>query len=425
MTATARLLCVIGSGETSPTMLSVHAHLMARAGSPPGPAVMLDTPYGFQENADAISARARAYFRIKLGRPLDVASLRDRETAEPIALERVYNQLREARYVFAGPGSPSYALRQWRRSRVPDLLAGHLAHGGCVTFASAAAITLGSLALPVYEIYKVGEPTHWLQGLDLLRPLGLDLVVLPHYDNTEGGTHDTRYCYMGPRRMAQLERQLPHGVSILGVAEHTAAVFDLDADTLEVRGRGFVAVRRNEVERRFDPGTPIALDQLRRGSVGQYDLRAAAPAFAPGNGGSRSHAGDGSAVEIAEARRRQFERTLARSDFDAAVATLLDLDARLAGWTAEGDSRSLERARSIFRGMLVRLGEVLRRRPVDPQQLIAPFVELALRLRDDARRHRRWTDADLVREALAELRVEVRDTPSGPEWSLPGSGRID
>jgi hypothetical protein len=30
--------------------------------------------------------------------------------------------------------------------------------------------------------------------------------------------------------------------------------------------------------------------------------------------------------------------------------------------------------------------------------------------------------ADLVRAALRELRVEVRDTPSGPQWSLPPGG---
>ena len=62
--------------------------------------------------------------------------------------------------MFAGPGSPSYALRQWARPPVPAaLLADLLATGGCVTFASAAALTLGVATVPVYEIYKVGaEP---------------------------------------------------------------------------------------------------------------------------------------------------------------------------------------------------------------------------------------------------------------------------
>ena len=232
----------MGSGETAPTMVPVHADLMSRVESPPASAVMLDTPYGFQENAAEISAKAVGYFSVNVGHPLEVASLRDSETAEPLAVERVHNQLRDASYIFAGPGSPSYALRQWRGSRIPELICDHLTHGGCITFASAAATSLGRLALPVYEIYKVGEKVHWLEGLDLIAGVGLDFVVIPHYDNSQGGTHDTRYCFMGERRLRLLEEKLPDGLAILGVAEHTAAIFDLDAGTLEVRGRGFVAV---------------------------------------------------------------------------------------------------------------------------------------------------------------------------------------
>src|SRR6266571_3494942 len=33
-------------------------------------------------------------------------------------------------------------------------------------------------------------------------------VVIPHYDNAEGGTHDTRFCYLGERRLAALEALL-------------------------------------------------------------------------------------------------------------------------------------------------------------------------------------------------------------------------
>ena len=101
MTSTARLLCLMGSGETAPPMASVHADLMRRVDSPPGRAVMLDTPYGFQENADEISARARAYFRVNVGHPLEVASLRDQESADPIALARLHDQLGDARYVLS------------------------------------------------------------------------------------------------------------------------------------------------------------------------------------------------------------------------------------------------------------------------------------------------------------------------------------
>jgi hypothetical protein len=110
--------------------------------------------------------------------------------------------------VFAGPGSPSYLARQWLATGVPDALRRRLTGGdrsAATVFASAAACTVGRLAIPVYELYKVGEAPHWRDGLDLLRPLGLDAIVVPHYDNAEGGTHDTSCCYIGDRRLRTLE----------------------------------------------------------------------------------------------------------------------------------------------------------------------------------------------------------------------------
>ena len=49
----------------------------------------------------------------------------------------------------AGPGSPTYALRQWRESLIPKILHEKLISGGAVTFASAAALTLGIATVPV------------------------------------------------------------------------------------------------------------------------------------------------------------------------------------------------------------------------------------------------------------------------------------
>ena len=102
--------------------------------------------------------------------------------------------------------------------------------------ASAAALTLGRFTIPVYEIYKVGEAPRWLPGLDLLTPLGLPVAVVPHYDNAEGGNHDTRFCYLGERRLRVLEAELPEDVFILGVDGHTALVLDVDAGTASVLG---------------------------------------------------------------------------------------------------------------------------------------------------------------------------------------------
>ncbi len=109
----------MGSGETAPTMIKPHREIFARGGD--APAVLLDTPYGFQENADEISTRAVGYFAASVGRSIDVLSWR---TPPPTGLprERALATLDRAGWLFAGPGSPTYALRQWVDTEFPDAL---------------------------------------------------------------------------------------------------------------------------------------------------------------------------------------------------------------------------------------------------------------------------------------------------------------
>ena len=313
-------------------MTSVHASLLERLGPPPVPAVLLDTPFGFQENADDIAARATHYFRHNVGAPIEVATFRDRASATALAEETMLARVAAARYVFSGPGSPTYALRQWRGGGVPPLLMSKLRDGGCVTFASAAAVGLGVLSLPVYEIYKVGEAPRWEEGLDLMSAAGLRVAVIPHYDNAEGGTHDTRYCYMGERRLRVLEGQLPESVDILGVDEHTAAIFDLEAGTVSVLGRGGVTWRHRSQSRRVETGNTVPVASL--ASTGQpvavrtdsvpdvMELRDAAPRATPFFDEVRFQSD--AAVHALECR-----------DPGAAVAALLEIDTQLYEWAAD------------------------------------------------------------------------------------------
>ena len=131
-----------------------------------------------------------------------------------------------------------------------------------MTFASAAALTLGSHTVPVYEVYKVGENPHWLEGLDLLRALGLPAVLIPHYDNAEGQTHDTRYSYLGEERLSSMERELPEETFVLGVDEHTAVCFDFDAANTTVIGHGGATVRVRGHSTRIEAGETVPLERL-------------------------------------------------------------------------------------------------------------------------------------------------------------------
>ncbi len=70
-----RLLAIMGSGETAPTMVKVHRRLLESFGPGPVPAVLLDTPFGFQENAKEIAGRAVTYFRESLHAAIAVTGL--------------------------------------------------------------------------------------------------------------------------------------------------------------------------------------------------------------------------------------------------------------------------------------------------------------------------------------------------------------
>src|ERR1700720_4523824 len=69
-----RILAIIGSGETSPTMVTVHRHLLSRLGLSRPQAILLATPYAFQENAADVSARAQCYFADSVGLAVRITS---------------------------------------------------------------------------------------------------------------------------------------------------------------------------------------------------------------------------------------------------------------------------------------------------------------------------------------------------------------
>jgi hypothetical protein len=438
-----RLLTVMGSGETAPTMVKVHRSVIEALGPGPVEGLLLDTPFGFQTNASEIAARAVAYFRDSVGATLKVAGLRGSGDLEGPGGDATVARLAAAPLVFAGPGSPTYALRHWEGTLVPPLLAEKLALGGALTFASAAALTLGAVTVPVYEIYKVGEDPRWVPGLDLLAAIGLHVALIPHYDNAEGGTHDTRFCYLGEQRLAGLERALPDDTFVLGVDEHSALSIDLDAERASVAGHGGVTVRVRGRSRRVEAGETMALGrlvelaaELASGPGGAPSARASDAGPAPDDTEASSSGPDERPVEarhegpplLGSIRRMEeaFRAGRVASDVAAMVEAVLALDDELWAWSADTlQSDALDRGRASLRAMVAELGTLAALGARDPAGVVGPFVELALTLRDAARRDRRFADADGVRDRLIALGVEVNDTPEGSAWRLhngAGSG---
>jgi hypothetical protein len=403
-------IVLMGSGELTSTMVGVHSDLLARIG-PSANAVFLDTPAGFQLNSDQLSERAAHYFREKIGRPLAVASFKS-SAIPPLEAEKAFLRLRQADYILVGPGSPTYAVRQWAGTPVSDIVGRRVEEGAVFTAASAAALTVGPVTLPVYEIYKVGEEPAWTPGIDLLGRFGLRLAVIPHWNNAEGGTHDTRFCFMGEPRFRRLEGMLPPGTGILGIDEHTACIIDLGRGEVRIRGLGGVTLRGPGSEMIFAKGEVLPLELLTGGSaVSAPDRRSAsAPVVDSGHP-------EGTFWEDAHALESAFQRAHDHADGAGMTAAILELDRRI--WTAARDLEAEEvisQARELLREWVVLLGAAL---PSGPdERCLRPVMDELLRWRDELRRERRWQEADELRECLQRARVVVEDTPSGTRWHV-------
>ena len=432
-----RVLTIMGSGETAPTMVSTHRSLVGRLPQPAA-ATLLDTPYGFQENAPELARRAVEYFKTSVNIDITVAGLvRLVDThieADPVAVERGIRAVADAHYVFAGPGSPTYALRQWSGSPIAEILTSKLTNGGMVTFASAAALTLGKATVPVYEIYKVGQNVERLEGLDVLSTLGINASVIPHYDNAEGGNHDTRFCYLGETRLQLFEAMLDDETWVLGVDEHTGLVIDIDTESATVVGNGTVTLRLRgesfvhpsgsvmplsllqnpwtlldsaaaETVTRVDSQTPNAKDASSTSST----------TVAPHTSTSTPTSLDGELT----LRREQFNDALVRRDADGAVRACLALEHAMREWSADTlQSDVMDQCRRELRSMISRLGDAAVSGVRDPRSVVAPYVEAMLTVRAMVRAEKRYDLSDVLRDAFVNIGIEVRDTADGVEWNI-------
>jgi cyanophycinase-like exopeptidase len=395
-------------------MVEMHRSVLSEAG--PGPAVLLDSSYGFQENADTITEKAFAYFQENVGRT--VTPVRWRSRLDGPRLDEVLTAIRTARAVYAGPGSPSYAMRVWGESGFAEAVAKVIGAGGTGTFSSAAAIALGAVAMPTHEIYRGGADPHWLPGTDLLGLLtGISAAVIPHYDLApKNGSHDTRCCYIGERRMRELELQLPPDTHLIGIDEHTALILQLGAGTARVVGRGGVTVRVDGVEDVIPAGSEVPISRLRP------VVPAATTEPAPASGELVEEPAP--AVATADSAYREFEAALGARDADAAASVMLDVERIVSDSLSGGtDPVAVAHARRILRGMMLELAGAASGGLTDPSEKVAPLVSALLEQRSVARRRRDYATADHLRDQLASAGIEVRDSSSGAEWTLREAAR--
>ncbi len=399
-------LTLIGSGEMTAAMGKVHREVMARLAEPVR-AVFLDTPAGFQLNADDLSARAVSYFQERFGVVLSVASFKTAADTTAETSGAALAALNRANYIFAGPGSPSYAVRQWHASPIGPALQQRFAAGAHVVFASSAAIAASRHVLPVYEIYKVGQAPHWIDGLDLLGTYGIELAIVPHWNNREGGTHDTRYAYMGEPRLRALEEMLPNSAVILGVDEYTACIIDLSRGICRVIGAGGVTVRQKGRERFFPRSSSFSADYLVHGPTAAEPHAAPAPRLVPAPESAASSAPTAAATPPATAAPPGAS-TPPDAPMSAAAGT-----PPAAATTPGASTPPVTPAEAGAQGCAVaRSGE----RQNDTSTLEIDLLALLIDVRAQLRRDRQWALADEIRRRLAEAGIVLEDGRDGTAW---------
>ena len=263
-------IVLFGSGETSASGRAIHDRLMAEL-APPIVVAILETPAGFQPNSEHVAGEVGEFITARLRNyepEVLIIPARKKGTLfspdDPLLLEPML----DANYVFLGPGSPTYAARNLEGTLALEYLLERHKAGAVLCFASAATLAVGAKVLPVYEIFKAGSDLYWADGLNVFAPFGLELAIVPHWNNTDGGVHlDTSRCFMGRQRMEQLRQLLPASTVLLGIDEHTALVFDLQQGRGLVLGKGTVTIGFDAKEKAYATGDSFAL-----GELGPYHL---------------------------------------------------------------------------------------------------------------------------------------------------------
>jgi hypothetical protein len=263
-------IAFLGSGETSLAGGRIFEAL-AREIKGPLRIALIETPAGFELNSAQVVGRVGDFMKTRLQnyKPVvDVIPARKKGTAFSPDDPEIVKPLLYANMIFLGPGSPTYAIRQLKDSLTWDVIRARHRRGATLVFASAATISIGAHALPVYEIYKVGQDVHVVDGLNLFADFGLHVSFIPHWNNAEGGVDlDTSRCFVGMDRFAEWCDLVPTENETIGLDEHTGLIIDFEAGQCEVSGVSSVSLVRECNPEMYASGTKFPLRELGEFSI--------------------------------------------------------------------------------------------------------------------------------------------------------------
>jgi hypothetical protein len=238
-------IAFLGSGETSLAGGRIFEALAKKVNGPLRIALM-ETPAGFELNSTQVVGRVGDFMKTRLQnyKPIvDVIPARKKNSAFSPDNPEIIKPLLYANMIFMGPGSPTYAIRNLKGSLAWEVIRARHRLGATLIFASAATISVGAHAIPVYEIYKVGQDVHVVDGLNFFADFGMHVSFIPHWNNAEGGVDlDTSRCFIGMDRFAEWCKLVPHENITLGLDEHTGIIMDFETGMCEISGVSSVSL---------------------------------------------------------------------------------------------------------------------------------------------------------------------------------------
>lgn len=258
-------IAFLGSGETSLAGGRIFESLARRISQPLRIALM-ETPAGFELNSAQVVGRVGDFMKTRLQnyKPVvDVIPARKKNTVFSPDDPEIIKPLLYANMIFMGPGSPTFAIRHLKDSLAWNVIRARHRLGATLVFASAATISVSAHALPVYEIYKVGQDVHVVDGLNLFADFGLHVSFIPHWNNAEGGADlDTSRCFIGMDRFAEWCDLVPTANETLGLDEHTGLVLDFESGQCEVSGVSSVSLVRECDPEMYPAGSTFPMNEL-------------------------------------------------------------------------------------------------------------------------------------------------------------------
>ena len=241
-------IAFLGSGETSLAGGRIFESLVHDLHAPVRIALM-ETPAGFELNSAQVVGRVGEFMATRLQnykRVIDVIPARKKGSRFDPNDPEIVKSLLHANMIFMGPGSPTYAIRQLKDTLAWDVIRARHRLGATLIFASAATISVGAHALPVYEVYKVGQDIYVVDGLDFFKDFGLHISFIPHWNNADGGVDlDTSRCFVGMDRFAQWCKLVPDDNTTVGLDEHTGIILDFENGKCEVSGISSISLVRD------------------------------------------------------------------------------------------------------------------------------------------------------------------------------------